>query len=517
MAREARREAGGGRRRVGRGERSIFDRPVWVAVALAVLTIAVYAPVRHFQLVNWDDQLYVTENPMVLGGLSWHSAWWALTTTHSPYWHPLTWFSLLLDVTMFGRDAGAYHVTSVVLHACSAMLLYVVFRRMTNAPGPSAFVAAIFAVHPLHVESVAWIAERKDVLSTLFWTVTLWAYVRYAAAPGRARYLTVVGAYALALMSKPMVMTLPVMLLLLDWWPLRRAAAAPGDKAERERARGFAPASTARLIGEKLPLLAMALPVAIATMIVQRRVGAVAGLEALPLGTRITNATVSYVVYIGKTIWPSGLAPFYPFHAYPPWLVLIAVACLLAATAGAFVVRARWPHVFVGWFWYVIALAPVIGLTQAGEQARADRFMYVPMTGLLVILAWTVDGWLAHQGARQDRAARTAAAPGRGRSATVVVAIVAIAACGVTARAQVETWSDSVTLWQHALALNPDNYVAYGKLGEAYRDRGEFDRSLLNYRKELTLAPPNSPHLMALLHNDIGIVLTRADRPLDAS
>ncbi|MGH9409752.1 MAG: tetratricopeptide repeat protein, partial [Vicinamibacterales bacterium] len=339
---------------------------------------------------------------------------------------------------------------------------------------------------------------------------------------------------ALALMSKPMVMTLPIVLLLLDWWPLGRWIGRDDDgspeglhdegNARRESnvrrepavAQAFRPASAARLIGEKLPLLAMAVPVAIATMIVQRRVGAVAGLEALPPGTRITNATVSYAVYIWKTIWPSGLAAFYPFHAYPLWVVLTAGTCLTAATIGAFLVRARWPHVFVGWFWYVITLAPVIGLTQAGEQARADRFMYVPMIGLLVMLAWTVDGWLAGQRGPQARAARNAAAT-RGRSTVAVIAVAAILACAVTARAQVETWSDSVTLWQHALALNPDNYVAYGKLGEAYRDRGKFDAALLNYQKELTIAPANSPHLLALLHNDIGIVLTRAGRTVDAS
>lgn len=482
VARAERRARGAGRGapRAARGESNGGHGIVLVlAVAIAALTIAVYAPVRHFELVNWDDPNYITDNPVVLGGLSWSSVRWAFTTTHSPYWHPLTWLSLLTDVSLYGQDAGGYHVTSLIIHLCTSLLLFLLLRRMTRATRLSAFVAAMFAVHPLHVESVAWIAERKDVLSTLCWALTIWAYLAYVARPDWRRYLGVVALYALALMSKPMVVTLPALLLLLDWWPLRRSATAT------------------RLVLEKLPLFAMAAAEGVATMIVQRRVGAVAGLEALPIGARAANATVSYVVYVWKTIWPAHLAAFYPFHAYPAWTIALAAAALAAATAGAFAVRHRAPYVFVGWFWYLIALTPVIGLTQAGEQARADRFMYVPMIGLLIAATWFLArvSWLE-----------------RLRAYGSWIAVLLVIAYAVPARAQVETWADGPTLWRHAAAVVPCNYIAYQDLGEALRDRGQLDAALANIRQAFACVPPRSPGLVAMLRNDAGLVLARQDQ-----
>jgi tetratricopeptide (TPR) repeat protein len=518
-SREARREARGGKRL--RAERAAKDPSTekrggekrWTAVlyALAIvgLTIAVYAPVRHFELVNWDDPNYISENPVVLGGLSWSRVRWAFTTTHAPYWHPMTWISLLTDVSLYGRDAGGYHVTSLIIHVCTSVLLFLLLRRMTRATGRSAFVAAIFAIHPLHVESVAWIAERKDVLSTLFWALTIWAYVAYAAKPDWRRYLGVVALYGLALMSKPMVVTLPVVLLLLDWWPLRRFAGPDHFRQgytppSIDAAVGpvFRPAGAGRLVLEKLPLFAMAAAETVATMIVQRRVGAVAGLQALPLGARVANGTVSYVVYIWKTIWPTHLAAFYPFHAYPVWMLAAAAAALAAATAGAFAVRDRAPFVFVGWLWYLVTLAPVIGLTQAGEQARADRFMYVPMIGLLIAAAWLT---AQVSGLRRLRA----------HGSWIAVALVI--GYAVPARAQVETWADGPTLWRHAMAVVPGNYIAYQDLGEALRDRGQLDEALANIRQAFAYVPPNSPGLIAMLHNDAGLVLARQDKTDDAA
>lgn len=468
--------------------------PTAIVVAIVAVTMAVYAPVRHFELVNWDDPQYITENPIVLGGLTWESVRWAFTTTHTPYWHPMTWLSLLADVSIYGQNTGGYHVTSVIIHLCTSVLLFLLLRRMTGAVGKSAFVAAIFAVHPLHVESVAWIAERKDVLSTLFWALTIWAYVGYAARPGWRRYAWVVAFYALALMSKPMVVTLPILLLLLDWWPLGRLG---GDAG-----RVFGPGAV-RLILEKVPLLAMAAAVTVATMIVQRRIGAVARLEALPIGSRIANATVSYVVYIWKTIWPAHLAAFYPFQPYSPLVVAAAAAALVLATALAVVVRRRAPYVFVGWLWYLVTLAPVIGLTQAGEQARADRFMYVPMIGLLI-----AGSWLVVQGSRGVRFMAS--------SAWIVIALVLVLAYAVPARAQVETWSDGLTLWRHAIAVVPRNYIAYQNLGEALRDRGQLDEALASARQAFAYMPANSPGLEAMLHNDVGLVLAREGKTSDA-
>jgi hypothetical protein len=311
-----------------------FARPIVVSSVLVALNLFVYASVRHFQLVNWDDSTYVTENPTVLGGLSWSSAWWALTTGHSPYWHPMTWLSHLLDVTLFGTDAGLYHVTNLILHIANTLLVFELFRRMTGATGRSAFVAAVFAVHPLHVESVAWIAERKDVLSTFFWVLTMLAYVWFVRRPGWPRCVAVLVLYALALMSKPMVVTLPGAAAL----DVRRCGVETGGRLALES------------------LLALALATSVATVIIQHRVGAMAGLDALPWQVRAGNATIGYVAYLWKTVWPTHLAAFYPLFTIAPIRVVGAAAALLAVTLAVIAARARYPYLLVGWFWYVITL-----------------------------------------------------------------------------------------------------------------------------------------------------------------
>ncbi|HYT73905.1 MAG TPA: tetratricopeptide repeat protein [Vicinamibacterales bacterium] len=503
------------------------DRPLVVAVALIALNFFVYSAVRHFDFVNWDDPSYLTENTNVQSGLSWSNIVWALTTSHSPYWHPLTWMSHMLDVTLYGMNPGPHHVTSLIIHIGSTLLLFAVFRRMTHAAGASAFVAAMFAVHPLHVESVAWLAERKDVLSTFFLMLTMWAYVRYVERPARARYLAVVVAYTLALMSKPMVVTLPFVLLLLDVWPLRRVIAGRPNqppprlrrtaeasaKAEGLRygsgrpigaAQGFSPATAAGVVIEKLPLIALALVTSLATLIVQRQVGAVAGLDVLPLRLRAANALVGYVAYVWKTIWPTRLAAFYPFRMQPGWKVALAAAALATGTAVAVRVRQRYPYVFVGWLWYLIAVAPVIGLMQAGEQAMADRFMYVPMIGLLMIVAWTVQGWPTADGSQLMA---------RGLRLMAVSLVVGFA---VTARAQAAHWADSLTLWQHAARVVPDNYIAYENMGQALRERGQLEDALESYKKALTMIPSHSPALEAMIRNDLGLVLTRQGKSEEA-
>ncbi|HEV8234655.1 MAG TPA: tetratricopeptide repeat protein, partial [Gemmatimonadaceae bacterium] len=439
--------------------------------------------------VNWDDQQYLTENSNVQAGLSWSNVVWAFTTTHSPYWHPLTWLSHMLDVTMFGMDAGWHHVTSLVMHIASTLLLFTLLRRMTRETGKSAFVAAIFAVHPLHVESVAWLAERKDVLSTLFLLLTIWMYVRYVERPSVARYLAVVCVYALALMAKPMVVTLPFALLLLDLWPLRRVG------------------RPAFLLLEKLPLLALAIGVSVATVIVQKEVGAVAGLDVLPIGARVENAIVGYVAYVSKTIWPTHLAPFYPLRTYPVWLIALAALVLAVTTAAAVLARRKWPFVTIGWLWYFVTVAPVIGLTQSGEQAMADRFMYVPMIGLLVIAAWGVPSILA--GAVPVSTAGT-------RRATNVIAITSVLASAILAHAQTGYWTDSVTLWRHTVEVTDANYVAYENLGQALRERADLDGAIANYEQALQLLPPNSPGHESVIRDSLGLIIERKGRPEEA-
>ena len=345
-------------------------------------------------------------------------------------------------------------------------------------------MAAIFAVHPLHVESVAWVAERKDVLSTCFWLLTIAGVCRVRAAPcDGGTYVLALGLYALALMSKPMVVTLPFVLLLLDVWPLQRAR-------------------WARLIVEKIPLLTLAAATGVATLVVQSRVGAVAGLDALPLHARVSNAAVAYVIYIWKTIWPTNLAPFYPYRAISPTLVLTAAIALIAASIAVVRLRHRAPYLLTGWFWYVITVAPVIGLMQAGEQAWADRFMYVPMIGLLIIVSWGIPRLLTGTSV-------TRYLPG--------AALVIICALAVAARAQVAHWSDSLSLWQHAARVTEGNYVAYEKLGEAFRDRGQLEDARDNYARAMTLAPPGSPKYAAIICNNLGLILTRQGRPDEAA
>jgi protein O-mannosyl-transferase len=465
-------------------------QPLVVASVLVGLNLFVYASVRHFQLVNWDDSTYVTENPTVLGGLSWSSVWWALTTGHSPYWHPMTWLSHLLDVTLFGTDAGMYHVTNLVLHTANTWLVFELFRRMTGALGRSAFVAAIFAVHPLHVESVAWIAERKDVLSTFFWLLTSLAYVAYVRRPGWPRYLAILALYALALMSKPMVVTLPVVFLLLDIWPLQRVEPDLRDRM------------WARLILEKVPLLALALATSVATVIIQHRVGAMAGLDALPWQVRAGNATIGYVAYLWKTVWPTHLAAFYPLFTIDPVRVAAAAAALIGVTVTVIAARVRYPYLLVGWCWYLVTIAPVIGLLQAGEQGMADRFMYVPMIGILVMVAWGVPALVERRGLPAGPFA--------------AAALTLVAVCAIAARAQAAHWEDSVMLWQHATRVTPESYIAHENLGQALRERGQLDEAKASYERALANAPSRSPAYLAVIENSIGMVLTRQGKTADA-
>jgi tetratricopeptide (TPR) repeat protein len=454
--------------------------------ALVVLTLATYSGVRHLQFVPLDDQGYVYENPHVRAGLTVDGVRWALTTGEQANWHPLTWLSHMLDVQLFGLDAGRHHLTSLAIHTLNALLLFVLLARTTGAIGRSATVAALFAVHPLHVESVAWIAERKDVLSTFFWLLTMAAYVWYARSPGRRRYAAVIASLALGLMSKPMLVTLPFVLLLIDVWPLGRfsfSRGGPGGKSEDAHA---ARTQTAfALVREKVPLFLLAACSSVITLLVQSRGGAVKSMEILPLGVRVANALTSYVTYLAKAAWPFELAVFYPYETtIQVWQWFGALAILTGVTWLVIRVRRRLPYLPVGWFWYLGTLVPVIGLIQVGTQSMADRYTYVPLIGVFVMAVWGVS----------DLAGRRA---GR-RIALPVAAGAIVVACTVAARAQVTHWQDAWTLWTHALAVTHDNEAAHIAVGAMLAMQGRLEDAVGHFREAVRIAPQSSAAHRAL-------------------
>jgi tetratricopeptide (TPR) repeat protein len=442
---------------------------VAVSLALAGLTLVAFLPACGNGFVEYDDQLYVTENPHVRAGLTGEDVTWALTATHAGNWHPLTWWSLQLDAQLYGADPAGFHLTNVLLHAATAVLLFWVLRLMTGALWPSAATAAVFAVHPLRVESVAWAAERKDVLGALFWMLTLLAYVWYARRPGPGRYLAVAAAFALGLAAKPMLVTLPCVLLLLDYWPLGRL--------RRDTVR--------RLVLEKLPLLALAAAACAATLAAQRVT--VQTLDQLPLDVRLGNALISYARYLGLFLCPVGLAAFYP-HPRLGLLTpqaLAAGALLVGITALAVWQSRRRPYLLVGWLWYLGTLVPVIGLVQVGGQGLADRYTYIPLVGVTVALVWGL-AELADRSPRWRTALRVAG------GAAVALLIV------ITWR-QVDHWRDTVSLWRHALAVTSDNYEVHRNLAVVLDRQGKADEALHHYRHSLAAHPDKR-----VAHNDLG-------------
>jgi tetratricopeptide (TPR) repeat protein len=425
-----------------------------VFLLLAVAVCAAFAPALRHDFVGYDDPDYVTQNPHVSTGLTAANLRWALTAAHASNWHPLTWVSHMLDVTLFGLDPAGHHLTSLLLHVANTLLLFALLRRDTTGAGPSAFVATVFGLHPLHVESVAWVAERKDVLSTFFWLLALLAYGAYTRRPDVRRYGIVLLLFAAGLAAKPMVVTLPLTLLLWDVWPLQRQKGA----------------SARRLVAEKVPLLALAALSGLVTLWAQRRGASLVGIDALPFGARLANAAVAYVRYLGKTFWPSGLAAFYPPTAWSATAVILSATLMVAVTSLAWRERRRRPWIAVGWTWYAVTLLPVIGLIQVGQQAMADRYMYVPMIGLLVAIAWTL----------------AEVAPSRPLAAAAVALGVALA---VATWRQVHVWRDGVALWTHALAVTDGNFIAHDNLGVELDRRGRADEALEHYRATLRLKP----------------------------
>jgi tetratricopeptide (TPR) repeat protein len=440
-----------------------------VAVGLVALAIGVFGQVRNHEFLRYDDPIYVVENPNLRESLGAESLWRAFREPYETNWIPLTWISLQADYALYGAEPAGYLLTNVALHAASAVLLFLALARMTGATWRPAFVAAVFAVHPLHVESVAWVSERKDSLSGLFFMLALLAYARYAEGPRLARHLTVLFAFLLGLLAKPMLVTLPGVLLLLDYWPLGRL--------RDERGSAWPDPGRVRIaLLEKLPLFVLAAAASVVTFVVQSEAGAMEHGDALPFGVRLPNASIAAVAYLQDTLWPVGLAVFYPHpgDATSLGLAAVATALLLAITGAAAYAAPRRPYLLVGWLWYLGMLLPVIGLVQVGMQARADRYMYLPLVGLCIAAAWG-----ASDLARGPRA----------RAALALAATGIVLACAGVAWRQVAFWRDTETLYRRATSVTRDNFLAHHGLGSELLARGASAAALAHFREAVRVKP----------------------------
>ena len=427
-----------------------------VCLLLAVITLALYNPVNRHPFVNYDDDRYVVNNPHVRQGLTAETVGWALTSTEQANWHPLTWMSHAIDCSLYGLNPVGHHFTSVLLHGMNVILLFLLLKWATGRLGPSLFVAALFALHPMNVESVAWVAERKNVLCTMFFFLALWAYGWYSRKPGWQRYLAVAALFAAGLASKPMVITFPFVLLLLDYWPLARVRGAgieAGVQSKVEADKTRPTFSWSQLAIEKLPLLTMSAASAVITMRAQQAGGAVRTTAEVSFGARIATAIYAYAMYLWKMVWPARLAPLYPHpgDSLAAWQVLVAALVLLAITAFAWRFRAR-RYLLVGWLWFLGTLVPVIGLVQVGEAAMADRYAYIPLIGIFVMIAFGVADW-----AEEKRL---------GLWPAFAAAVVLVALAFVTHR-QIGYWQSNYELWSHTLAVTENNFVAENNLGGA--------------------------------------------------
>jgi tetratricopeptide (TPR) repeat protein len=474
--------------------------PVWLpAVLLALVTIALYWPAMRHDFINYDDDLYVTENIHVQAGLSWENLKWAFFNPVSANWHPLTVLSHMMDCQLFGLKPWGPHLVNVLIHALNAALVFALLKQLTGATWRSVTVAALFAVHPLRVESVAWVAERKDVLSGFFGLLALIFYVRYVQKaesrkqkaetrgrfpssilhpPSSPAYCLSLGCFALGLLSKPMLVTWPFVLLLLDWWPLKRI---PDF--------GFRISDLKRLLVEKIPFFALAAVMSCATFVVQKQGGAVTEGESLPLGARAENAVISYCSYLGKLFWPTDLAVFYPHPGYWPLAQVLLAGLLLAGVSVLFFVqRRRYPFLLMGWLWFVGTLVPVIGLVQVGGQSMADRYTYIPSLGVLILTNWGLYELTRHW---------------RNQMITLSVAgaAVIILCLGMT-RQQLKYWQDSETLFRHALDVTENNYIARNNLGTALLNKGQTDEAIRQYQEAIHLKPDD-----AEAHNNLGNAL----------
>jgi tetratricopeptide (TPR) repeat protein len=468
-------------------------RFVLICVGLVLATAIAFEPIRANDFVEYDDYQYLVKNRHVQKGVTVDSAIWAFTTFHASNWHPVTWLSHMIDCGLFGLEPLWHHFVNVLLHVCNSLLLFVILRRMTGAAWPSAIVAALFAVHPVHVESVAWAAQRKDVLSAFFWMLTILAYIDYVEKPCARRHVMVFILFCLGLMTKPMVVTLPIILLLLDFWPLRRlnlGEAGVGDKHFNVSCKQ----SVIRLLLEKIPLFAVAFASMVITYLIQQD-KAMATEDFFGFGMRLCNALYSYAAYIGKMFWPAGLAVLYPLRMeglkwYRPLLGLVV---LVVTSAVVIWQRQRRPFLFLGWWWYVITLLPVIGLVQVGVQAMADRYTYLPSIGLFLMVVWS----LAQISEKLKIPVLVKA---------LITAIVLTSLVSAT-RVQVGYWRDNFTLFGRAIDVTENNYIMHNNFGLALANRKRYDEAIEHFEKVLQINPG---YIRA--NANIGFVLRRQEK-----
>ena len=466
-----------------------------ICIFLVVATFFIYSQVQDHEFINFDDDVYITNNLNVQAGLTSKSVEWVFTTFTMGNWSPVTWFSHMLDYQLYGLHAKGHHLTSLFFHIANSLLLFLVLSRMTGVIWQSAFVAAMFAFHPLNVESVAWAAERKNVLSTLFMLITMWAYIRYAKKPTIKRYGLVFLFFTLGLMSKPMLVTLPFVLLLLDYWPLRRL------KFRQERGSNevsekniFKKLKVLLLVFEKVPLFLLTIGLSIITFISQKSFGAMHYAESLTFSTRVTNAMVSYLDYLGKMVWPSGLSILYPHpgNTLSVWQGILCAMALMGITIMSIRLIRKAPYVAIGWFWYIGTLFPVIGVVQVGGQAMADRYTYIPLIGIFIIIAWGIPD-LISKWRYKEKVLSTMAG-------------IIIFALFITTWKQVSHWKSSITIFKHAIRVTDLKYQSFklvnNNLGIALSAEGKNKEAIFQYKEAIKLKPD-----YADAHYNLGVTL----------
>jgi tetratricopeptide (TPR) repeat protein len=458
-----------------------------IILILAIVTLVVYWPVRNFPFINYDDDEYVYENPHVQSGLTIKNILWAFQTSSAANWHPVTWLSLMLDTELFGHDPGGYHLSNLYFHIFNTLLLFLVLLKMTNAPWRSAFVSCLFALHPLHVESVAWVSERKDLLSTFFMLLSLWTYNHYVTTRRPLAYFRTLVYFALGLMAKPMIVTFPLVLLLLDYWPINRLAPRGTNETLRSLMR--------RLVVEKIPFAILSAAVCVVTLFVQKAAGS---MTAYPLGLRLSNAILSYIRYMVYAVWPVHLAFFYPLTSTVD-LTMVAISGLALAGLSYAAIRTvrTAPWFFVGWSLYIVTLLPVIGIVRVGSHSMADRYTYVPLVGLFVIAAWGVSQFVKSNVVH--------------RVFTGVGAAALLAVVSLLARQQVGYWQDSSALFRHALAVTKGNFVAHNNLSKMFYEQNMPDSSLFHLDEALKIFPGYPKALY-----NTGFILKQQGKPSEA-
>ena len=471
---------------------------IMAILLLVAMVLFLYWPVVGYDFIAMDDKLYLLENPDIQKGISWEGISWAMTTLYTTNWHPLTWLSLMADYELCGLNAAGYHVHNLLLHLLNTLLLFLVLRRMTGDRWKCLIVAALFAVHPLNIESVAWIAERKNLLSTLFWILTLFAYVRYTERPGWLRFTLTLLLFALGLTAKPMLVTLPCILLLLDFWPLRRFSY--GDRWDGGGGEdSVGSRSVLRpLLKEKIPFFLLSLSSVLITLYAAKTGGMVKSIDDLPLSGRIENALIALVSYLDKMIWPVDLAIFYPYPTAgrPLWQSAMALLFLTATTVFAALKWRKHPYLVTGWFWYLITLLPVIGIIQVGPQSMANRYAYVPLIGIFILITWGIPELLRAMA---------------GRRILPFATVVLILIFSFSTWAQLPHWRNSEAAFQYALKVTEDNFIAHNGMGHIWQIRGDVRMARYHYREALRIQPG-----YAEVHNNLAIILFNEGRIAEA-